>query len=190
MLNLQQENNGVIRNRDPQVWTVVHDPRSDKLIFLALSQSIDRGMKGVKRELGSWLDRMGFKLAWPERGFEDFMDARLVFSFKLESLLKLLEHRPQLSDYQTNCVAFKLSCKRLSEARKTLREWDKLRDQGPEFKPVQVAEYLIKHPLLWGMLLPLIDENLRAEFIAHSQRYMPMQKNLSSLGVSAQSFPE
>lgn len=185
VLNLQQENNGVIRNRDPQVWTVVHDPRSDKLIFLALSQSIDRGMKGVKRELGTWLDRMGFKLSWPERGLEDFMDARLVFSFKLESLLKLLEHSPELSDYQTNCVTYKLSCKRLSKARKTLRDWDKLRDQGDEFKPVQVAEYLIKHPLLWGMLLHRMEENLRAEFIAHSQRYMPMQKNLSSHGVSA-----
>ncbi len=190
VLNIQQENNGIVRNRDPQVWTVVHDPRSDKLIFLALSQSIDRGMQGVKRNLGTWLDRMGFDLAWPDKGLEDFMDARLVFSFKLESLYKLLEHTPNVKEYQNNCVSYKLSCKRLAKARKTLRGWDIIRDQADGPKPVMVAEYLIKHPLLWGMLLHTIEESLAAEFIAHSQRYMPMQKNLLSPGVNAPAFLE
>ena len=83
-------------------------------------------------------------------------------------------------------MEFRLTCRRIAKARRTIRGWDKLRDVDTEAKPVEMAEYLIKHPLLWGMLLSSAEESIKAEFMAHSQRYLPMQKNLLTRGVSVQ----
>jgi len=181
VLNLQQRNHGLLREADPQVWTVVHDATDKTMYFLAISQSIKEGSRGVQKKLGFWMEGIGLELHWPTTRDRDFLDARLMFALPTKLWSKLGKIAIDTTAYQNACASFLLKCRKQSSAQKAIRRWDEIRQgQAAEFKPMQFAEFLIRHPVLWGLLLEMSGEVLNAEFMAHGEHWLPVQKILST----------
>lgn len=180
ILNLQTRNKGVLREADPQVWTIVHDPQDSAMYFLAISQSIERGSVGVHEKLGKWMEHLGLPMHWPRLSKKDFLDARLMFAVTTASWERWTKLDISVAVYQELCADAGLKCQREGAARKALARWNALRGLRTAIRPLQMAEFLIRHPLLWGLLLTGSNDTITAEFLAHGDRWMPVQKILST----------
>lgn len=180
ILNIQKRNRGILREADPQVWTIVHDPADGAMYFLAISQSIERGSVGVYDKLGYWMERLGLNMQWPHLSEKDFLDARLMFAVTTAAWERWSRVELEVSAYQELCADFKLKCQKDRTARKGVKRWNEIRAMKDEVRPLQMAEFLIRHPLLWGMLVTGSRDRLKAEFMAHGSRWMPVQKILST----------
>lgn len=180
ILNLQTRNNGILREADPQVWTIVHDPADGAMYFLAISQSIERGSIGVHEKLGYWMERLGLNMQWPHLSKKDFLDARLMFAVTTAAWERWSKVDLQIAAYQELCADFRLKCQKERTARKGVKRWNEIREMRDEIRPLQMAEFLIRHPLMWGMLIIGSQDKLKAEFMAHGDRWMPVQKILST----------
>lgn len=180
ILNLQTISKGVLRELDPQVWTVVHEPQGELLYILALSQSLERGSRGVWEKLGRWIQHIGADLAWPKLSNKDFLDARLMFSLPVARFEAWRQERIPLVAYQEACRAQNLTCQQAAKARKALARWDEVRGLTGAHRLMQTAEFLIRHPLLWHLLLTQRAERLTMEFMAHGERWLPVQKTLTT----------
>lgn len=178
ILNLQTTSKGVLRENDPQVWTVVHEPEGELFYFLALSQSLERGSLGVREKLGRWLDRIGAPLTWPRLSKKDFLDARLMFALPVARLEAWRAEGIALESYQRLCRAQRLTCQRASKAQRALARWNAVRALTGAHRLMQTAEFLIRHPLLWGLVLAQRSEQLTMEFMAHAERWLPVQRIL------------
>lgn len=180
ILNLQTRNNGILREADPQVWTIVHDPSDGAMYFLAISQSIERGSVGVHEKLGYWMERLGLNMDWPHLSKKDFLDARLMFAVTNAAWERWSKVDLEIASYQELCADFGLKCKKERTARKGIERWNEIREMRDEIRPLQMAEFLIRHPLMWGMLVVAGKDKIKAEFMAHGDRWMPVQKILST----------
>jgi hypothetical protein len=45
---------------------------------------------------------------------------------------------------------------------------------------MQTAEFIVRHPLMWNLLLKLNGETLTVEFMAHGARWLPVQRVLTT----------
>lgn len=180
ILNLQTTSKGVMRENDPQVWTVVHEPEGELFYFLALSQSLERGSMGVREKLGKWLDRIGVQLTWPRLSKKDFLDARLMFALPVSRLETWREQSIAVETYHRLCASRGLTCQSSQKAHKTIARWNELRALTGAHRLMQTAEFLIRHPLLWGLILSERSEQLTMEFMAHAERWLPVQKILTT----------
>jgi hypothetical protein len=180
ILNLQTRNNGILREADPQVWTIVHDPQDGAMYFLAIAQSIERGSMGVYEKLGRWMERLGLSMQWPALSKKDFLDARLMFAVSTASWKRWSKVDLQVASYQELCADVGLKCQKERTARKGIERWYEIREMREAIRPLQMAEFLIRHPLMWGMLVIGSKDKIKAEFMAHGDRWMPVQKILST----------
>jgi hypothetical protein len=178
ILNLQTRNKGVLREADPQVWTIVHDPQDGAMYFLAISQSIERGSVGVHEKLGHWMERLGLHMEWPSLSRKDFLDARLMFAVTTASWERWAKVDVRVESYQELCADVGLKCQNERTARKGVESWNRIRERRDVIRPLQMAEFLIRHPLLWGLLVIGSKDKITAEFMAHGDRWMPVQKIL------------
>ncbi|MBY0515935.1 MAG: hypothetical protein K2P81_03430 [Bacteriovoracaceae bacterium] len=176
ILNMQVRNNGLLREADPQVWTVVSDPSDETVYFLAISQSLEKGSKGVREKLGRWMENVGLQMQWPEMNKKDFLDARLMFSVPMKSWNAWANELIPVEDYQKSCLEMNLKCQRERLAKKAIEGWSDIKEKSLLVK----SEYLIRHPVLWGLLVQKTKEKIVAEFLAHGSRFLPMQKSLST----------
>lgn len=180
ILNMQTVNKGVLRESDPQVWTVIHDPSEATIFFLAISQSMERGSRGVRDRLGRWMEQMAILMDWPVLKDKDFLDARLMFAVKLSDWEEWLSLEPSQAEYQMVCATQNLKCRRDRLARKAIRRFAEIKNEPAEKRTMAMAEFLIRHPILWRQLIARAGDKLTAEFMAHGERFMPLQKILTT----------
>ena len=180
ILNIQVTNKGVLREVDPQVWTVVHDVQDEMIYFLGLSQSLEKGSLGVKERFGRWMRDVGLNMQWPNVGKKDFLDARLMFALSVERWQRWSETAVEASQYQAACKLVKLTCQKLSKAKKAIKRWNEVRNSESKHRMMQTAEFIVRHPLMWNLLLKLNGETLTVEFMAHGARWMPVQRVLTT----------
>jgi len=176
VLNIQTTNKGVLRESDPQVWTVLEDVDDEVLYFLALSQSKEEGSLGVKQRLGVWMERLGLLMDWPQLSKKDFLDARVMFAVSRQRFAGWLATEVDVEGYRQRCLSFRLTCQRLALAREAVARWNELRKAGSDRKELRLSEFLIRHPSFWAVLLAQKGEELTTEFMAHGERWLPVRR--------------